>query len=168
MVSRTTATFSRAFTLPGFDEMLPAGEYDLETELAAPLDHLDPEGWKASVRVYLHPRGSHPGLSRSLTVSLADLELALIKDGLSDTDLRHAFLEGMLADPLVRLLMQADQVSAAELRRLHASPPPREARRVKTAELSSMAKALRTFADRLAIQSAENEGMPIRNRHRSS
>ncbi|MBB3712015.1 hypothetical protein FHS00_001591 [Limimaricola variabilis] len=162
MLSRTTATFSRAFILPGFYETLPAGEYDLETELAAPLDHLDPAGWKASVRVHLHPCGTHPGLSRSLTVSLADLEFALMKDGLSDTDLRHAFLEGMLADPLVRLLMQADEVSEAELRRFYACPPPREPRLAKTADRSFVPKVVRAVADRLAIQSAENEGMPIR------
>ena len=71
---KTVAVFDRPFNLPGFDETLPAGEYDIETELASPPDHKDPEAWKASVVVHLHPRLSHPGLTRSLSLSLADLD----------------------------------------------------------------------------------------------
>lgn len=136
MISKTTVTFSRAFTLPGFDETLPAGQYDLETELAAPVDHLSPNDWEATVLVHLHPRGTHPGLSRSLTVSLADLESAVAKDGLLDKDLTHVFVEDMLADSLVRLLMQADGVSDTELRRLYAKPS-REASRAGEATVLS-------------------------------
>lgn len=164
MIRWATVTFSRAFTLPGFDEMLPAGEYDIETELAAPVDHLNPDDWKASVLVHLHPRKTHPGLSRSLSVSLADLEFAVMKDGLSDRELMQAFLDDMLGDPLVRLLMQADEVSEAELRGLYARLPFPRTRRVETADRSTVAKVLRRLADRFAIQSAENEGMPMRNR----
>lgn len=164
MIRRATATFSRAFTLPGFDEMLPAGEYDIETELAAPVEHLNPDDWKASVLVHLHPRESHPGLSRSLTVSLADLKFAAMKDGLSDTDLRYAFIEEMLVDPLVRLLMQADEISETELRRFYASPPSQEVRTAEAVSRSPVSKALRAMADMFALQSAENEGMPMRYR----
>jgi hypothetical protein len=164
MISRTKTTFSRAFTLPGFDETLPAGEYDIEAELAAPVDHLNPGDWKASVLVHLHPRKSHPGLSRSLTVSLADLEFAVMKDGLSNQDLKLAFIEEMLVDPLVRLLMQADEVSESELRHFYASPPPHEALSAEAVSRSRVSKALRAMADKFAVQSAENEGMPMRYR----
>ncbi len=30
LISKTIAVFSRPFTFPGFDELLPAGEYDIE------------------------------------------------------------------------------------------------------------------------------------------
>lgn len=115
----TIAVFSRAFTLPGFDESLPAGEYDIETELSAPPDHLDPEAWKASVLVHLHSRASHPGLVRSLTVSLADLDRARAKDKLSGKALSQVYLEEQLADPMVRLVMLADGVSEAQIRHLY-------------------------------------------------
>lgn len=44
------AVFSQRFRLSGFDELLPTGEYDRETELASPPDHLRPEAWKADRR----------------------------------------------------------------------------------------------------------------------
>ena len=70
LTSKTIAVFSRPFTVPGFNEMLPAGEYEIETELVSPPDQQDPAAWKAAVLVKLHPRISHPGLARTLTVSL--------------------------------------------------------------------------------------------------
>ncbi|WP_260081787.1 hypothetical protein [Phaeobacter inhibens] len=117
--SRTVAVFSRSFTLPGFDEALPAGEYDIETELSAPPDLLNPQAWKASVLVHLHPRKSHPGLTRSLTVSLADLDSARVKDKLSGKELSAFLFEEMLADPMVRLVMQSDGVSETQIRHLY-------------------------------------------------
>lgn len=118
-IGKSIAVFSQPFRLSGFDELLPAGEYDIETELASPPDQLNPEAWKASVRVHLHPRGSHPGLARSLTVSLADLDTARAKDKLSGKELAQFFLEEMLADPMVRLVMKADGVSESQLRHLY-------------------------------------------------
>lgn len=116
---KTTTVFMRPFSLPGFDEMLPAGEYDLETELSSPQDHRNPEAWKASVLVHLHPRASYPGLARSLTVSLADLESAQAGDKLTEKELSQVFLEEMLSDPIVRLVMEADGVSVSQLRYLY-------------------------------------------------
>lgn len=55
-----TARFFRPFTLPGFDEVLPAGEYGMEAELPAPTTHPRPESCRASDLVHLHPRISHP------------------------------------------------------------------------------------------------------------
>mgnify|MGYP007120764100 CR=1 FL=1 len=117
--AKTVAVFDQPFKLPGFDETLPAGEYDIETEVASPPDHKNPENWKASVVVQLHPRLSYPGLARSLTLSLADLNHARAKDKLSGKELSEVFLDEMLADPMVQLVMQADGVSEAQLRHLY-------------------------------------------------
>lgn len=119
LTSKTVAVFSRPFTIPGFGETLPAGEYDIETELVSPPDHLHPEAWKASVMVNLHPRTSHPGLARTLTVSLADLDHARARDQLTGMALSEFFLEEMLADPMVRLVMEADGFSETQLRHLY-------------------------------------------------
>jgi hypothetical protein len=131
VISRTTVAFARPFDLPGFDEQLPAGDYDIETELSAPPDHRDPARWKASVMVALHSRSSHPGLSRNLTVSLADLDGALARDKLSGKDLATFLLDALLEDPMVRLVMEADGVSEVQLRTLYAgsggAPPSHSA-----------------------------------------
>ncbi|SDI47094.1 hypothetical protein [Salipiger marinus] len=128
-ISKTVAVFSRPFTVPGFGDTLPAGEYEIETELMSPPDSQRAEAWKASVLVRLHPLVSHPGLTRTLTVSLADLDHARAKDKLSGRALSDFFLEEMLVDPMVRLVMQADGVSEADLRHLYAgnlTTPPGE------------------------------------------
>ncbi|MGR3760663.1 hypothetical protein ACUXV3_11115 [Roseobacteraceae bacterium NS-SX3] len=159
LTSKTIAVFSRPFTVPGFDETLPAGEYDIETELCSPPGHLDPQAWKASVLIHLHPRGSYPGLARSLTVSLADLDIACAKDKLSGKELSQFFLEEMLADPMVRLVMEADGVSETQIRQLYSgwhiaepdSEPPVQGARREPQDIRR---------DRFSIQAAENEGMP--------
>jgi hypothetical protein len=122
LTSKTVAVFARPFTVPSFNETLPAGAYEIETELVSPPDQKDPAAWKASVLVKLHPRISHPGLSRTLTVSLADLDNVRAKDKLTGKPLSDFFLEEMLADPMVRLVMEADGVSEAHLRHLYSGP----------------------------------------------
>ena len=113
---KTTAIFLKPFELASFNETLPAGEYEIETVLLDPVDWIEPDGWTSSVVVHLHPRASHPGLSRTLTVPLTELERAIAKDRLSGKALKDFFLEEMLADPMIRLVMQADGVSEAEVR----------------------------------------------------
>jgi hypothetical protein len=71
--------FFAPFSLPSFEETLPAGVYDIETELSAPVGHIDPATWKAAVLVNLHPRASHPGLARTLVRSV-DRRLAVDVD----------------------------------------------------------------------------------------
>lgn len=158
LTSRTVAVFARPFMVPGFGETLPAGEYDIETELASPPGHLDPAAWKASVLVKLHPRISHPGLARALTVSLADLDHARAKDKLTGKALSDYFLEEMLADPMVRLVMEADGVSEAHLRHLYSG--------LRTPDPDLNVPAPTTTAqktrDDASIRAAENEGMPSR------
>jgi hypothetical protein len=154
LTSKTVAVFTRPFTVPGFGETLPAGEYDIETELASPPDHLHPEAWTASVLVKLHPRESHPGLARTLTVSLADLDHARARDKLTGKALSDVFLEEMLSDPLVSLVMQADGVSGAHMRHLYSG--------LRTPQSDSDVLDTMTGGQRVrassSIQAAGNEG----------
>lgn len=124
---KTTAVFLRPFELPSFDEILPAGEYEVETLIPGPQDETRDKTWRPSVLVHLHSRASHPGLSRTLTVPLAELERAVAKDKLTGKALTDFFLEEMLADPMIRLVMKADGVEEAELRSLYAGSPKRPA-----------------------------------------
>ncbi|WHQ83214.1 hypothetical protein [Tritonibacter mobilis] len=118
---QSVAVFSNPFTIPGFNETLPAGEYGIETELSSPPDHLHPELWKASVIVKLHQQESNPGLARTLKVSLADLDEARAKDKMTGKELADFFLEEMLSDPMVQMVMEADGVSERQLRRLYSN-----------------------------------------------
>ncbi|WP_206078397.1 hypothetical protein [Poseidonocella sp. HB161398] len=113
---RMTAAFLRPFELPGLDELLPPGDYEIE--LCDPATIAAGTG-AASVLVRLHARASHPGLDRTLTLPLADLEAAIAKDKQGDWTLRDRFLEEMLADPMIRLVMKADGVGEAEMRDLY-------------------------------------------------
>ncbi len=125
--TRTTATFRRPFELAGFDETLPAGDYEIEPVPSGPRDAAEPADSTSSVRVHLHPRASHPGLSRTLTVPLSDLHLAAAKDRLGGRARRDHFLEEKLADPMIRLFMRADAVTEADVRSLY---PARAQKRV--------------------------------------
>jgi hypothetical protein len=123
---KTTAVFTRPFELPGFNEILPAGEYEIEAPAPEPLDGIKPGTWPTVVLVHLHNRPSYPGLSRTLTVPLVELEQAMARDKLTGKALTDFFLEEMLADPMIRLVMKADHVEEGELRDLYAgvSKPP--------------------------------------------
>ncbi|MGC9457880.1 MAG: hypothetical protein ACP5DC_10220 [Halothiobacillaceae bacterium] len=116
---KTTAIFLQPFELASFNEIMPAGEYEIETEVLDPADGIEPESWTSSVLVHLNPPASHPGLSRTLTVPLAELERAIAKDKLTGKALTDYFLEEMLADPMICLVMQADGVSEEEIRSLY-------------------------------------------------
>lgn len=124
---KTTALFLRPFELPSFNEILPAGEYEVETLIQDAKDETEDKTWRPSVLVHLHSRASHPGLSRTLRVPLAELERAVAKDKLTGMALTDFFLDEMLADPMIRLVMKADGVDEAELRSLYAGPPKRPA-----------------------------------------
>lgn len=113
---KTTAIFAQAFELPSFNETLPAGEYEIEAERLESVDGIEPGSWTSSVLVRLHPRASHPGLTRTLTIPFAELERAVAKDKLTGKALTDFFLEEMLDDPMIRLVMKADGVAEAEVR----------------------------------------------------
>ena len=158
LTSKTIAVFSQPFTLPDFDETLPAGEYEVETELVSPPNQRDPETWKASVLVKLHSRLSHPGLDRTLTVSLADLDNARAMDKLTGRTLSDFFLEDMLADPMIRLVMAADGFSEAQVRNLYSrNEKPDTDINVPTSKTNGQ-----RARDDESIRCAENEGMPSR------
>lgn len=118
---RTTAVFLQPFELASFDEVLPAGEYEIETEMLDLVDWIEPGSWTASVLVHLQSRTSHPGLSRTLAVPLTELEEAIAKDTLRGKAPTDFFLEEMLADSMIRAVMQADGVSEEEIRVLYAN-----------------------------------------------
>ncbi len=121
--TRTTVAFRRQFELPGFDETLPPGDYEIEAPLLHPGD-LTRRGKRGStVRLTLHPRASHPGLSRTLSVPLAELEIAVARDRLGGRALTDFRVEEMLADPMIRLVMQADGVAESDIRDLYAVRP---------------------------------------------
>jgi hypothetical protein len=117
--ARTTAVFVRAFRVPGLEELLPAGEYVLETELEAPFNFPDPQSWQASVLIHLRPKTESPGLARTLTVPLADLERAQAEDRLSGAPLTEFLLDELLADPMIRLVMASDGITEDQIRRLY-------------------------------------------------
>lgn len=160
LTRRTTAVFANAFTVPGFSETLPSGEYELETELSAPPNHLDPDSWEASVVVHLHPSKGDPALKRSLTVSLADLNGALARDKLSGKELAEYFLDEMLSDPMVLLVMAADGVSEAQVRHLYSASRRRRSDVGVNCTTAKAERKVRRARERSAIQNAENEGMP--------
>lgn len=156
---KSIVVFDRPFTVAGFDETLPPGEYEIETELAAPPDHLYPEAWMASVQVKLHPKPSQPGLARTLTVSLVDLDLARAKDKLTGKPLSDVYLEAMLADPMVKLVMEADGFSETQLRHLYSGFRASES----DVEILNSVETSQRGRYNEAIQIAENEGLPPRS-----
>ena len=157
---KSTAVFSRPFVVPGFHEVLPAGEYDFDAELEAPTGFPCPESWKASVLIHLQPKARSPALAQTLTIPLEELERALATDKLSGQPLADLFLEEMLADPMVRLVMQSDGVSEADLRRSHSGSRERMLTSNPLGHNSGNARDSRRAADRMAVETAENEGLP--------
>ena len=138
-IIKTTALFLQPFELASFKETLPAGEYRIETELLEPLAQIEPGIWTSSVLIHLHPQESHPGLSRTLTVPLAELERAVAKDKLTGKALTDYVFEELLADPMTILVMQADGVSEDELRSLYSGSAPEHATDGKQEERASSA-----------------------------
>lgn len=120
--TKATVDFDRPFRLPGLDEVLPEGAYFVETELEVPPGASDPEAWRASVLIHLHRSDASPGLARTLTVPLTELELALAEDREPGPSLAERLLDEMLADPMIRLVMASDNVTEDEIRRLWGSP----------------------------------------------
>ena len=160
--SKTTAVFGEPFGFLGLDALFPAGEYDVETEIEAPPVHLDPEAWKASVLVRLHPRHSDPGLERTLTVPLYVLDHALARDKLTGRDLVDFFIEEMLADPMARLVMTADRVSDSEIRHLYARSSQKAPAADRDTRNPGAVPAQPNAQDGTALQRWANDGGPAR------
>ncbi|WP_422071576.1 hypothetical protein [Tranquillimonas rosea] len=150
--------FRRPFRIPGFEELLPAGSYEVETEVRAPEGCPDIDVWKESVLLHLHPRMSHPGLARSLTVSIAELEEARALDDKPGQSHLEAFLDEMLTDPIIQLIMEADSVSEPQLRSFYRHLCNDKHRDGTEAAARAIVSA--RLAESFAIDAAENEGMP--------
>lgn len=123
---KTTVTFLRPFQLDGFEAVLPAGVYGVESEN----DVLDgmflPDCLRPSVLIHLHVTPGSPGHAQTLTVPWAILEVALLRDrSPATTALPEPCLEEMSLDPMVRQLMRSDGVSKARVRDLVLNLPKR-------------------------------------------
>lgn len=79
-LSRSTVTFSNAFTLSGYPVELPAGDYEvlIEEEL---LQGLSFEAWRRTATyLKLRVRGSNAGHTELRSISQSDLKQALTRD----------------------------------------------------------------------------------------
>jgi hypothetical protein len=142
-------TFAHAFTLPGFDEVLPPGDYDIAPDAGALFDPRNPLACAGRAELRLHARQAHPGLARSLSVSLTALSRAGLRDRERGRDLVDVFLESMLSDPMIWLVMGADGVSEDEVRTRYARL--RSARQVTAGDVPALNRtvglALNTHAE---------------------
>ncbi|MCZ6894589.1 MAG: hypothetical protein O7H40_11155 [Gammaproteobacteria bacterium] len=78
--STRTVTFRRPFVLGGFDEMLPAGAYRVETDEELLEGISFPAYRRILTLLHLHSRPGHPGLSPTLTIDPNELDAALERD----------------------------------------------------------------------------------------
>lgn len=73
-------TFGRPFSLGGFDEVLPAGAYTVETDEEL-LDGLSFSAYRrVSTVIHLLKSSCAPGQSRFLTIDPNELDAALMRD----------------------------------------------------------------------------------------
>jgi hypothetical protein len=78
--SKKTVTFRKPFVLGGFDEVLPAGHYSVETDeellegISFPVYH------RTLTVIHLQPKTNKPGLTRVLTIDPNELDAALMRD----------------------------------------------------------------------------------------
>jgi hypothetical protein len=78
--SKKTVTFRRPFVLGGFDEVLPAGAYSVETDEEL-LEGISFPAYRRILSViHLHAKPGHPGLTQTLTIDPNELDAALKRD----------------------------------------------------------------------------------------
>ena len=78
--STKTVTFKRPFVLGGFDEVLPAGNYIVETDEELIEGISFPAHRRILTVMHLHPKASDPGLTQTLTIDPNELDAALKRD----------------------------------------------------------------------------------------
>ena len=78
--SEKTVTFRRPFVLAGLDELLPAGDYSVETEEELVEGISYAAFRRISTVLLLHAEAGLPHLARALTIDPAELEAALERD----------------------------------------------------------------------------------------
>ena len=78
--TKFTVTFLEPFTLSDFDEVLPPGPYDVETEEEL-LDGLSfPAYRRLLTLIHLPLKRGHPGVSQTLAIDPNELDAALKRD----------------------------------------------------------------------------------------
>lgn len=78
--SEKTVTFGRPFMLAGLDELLPPGDYSVETEEELVEGISYAAFRRTSTLLLLHAEAGLPHLARALTIDPAELEAALQRD----------------------------------------------------------------------------------------
>ncbi len=79
-MSEKTVTFRRPFVLGGFDEVLPAGAYGVETDEEL-LEGISFPAYRRILTVIrLHAKPGHPGVTQTLTIDPNELDAALERD----------------------------------------------------------------------------------------
>jgi hypothetical protein len=78
--SKKTVTFRRPFVLGGFDEVLPAGAYSVETDEELLEGISFPAYRRILTVIHLHAKSDNPGLTRTLTIDPNELDAALKRD----------------------------------------------------------------------------------------
>jgi hypothetical protein len=78
--SKKTVTFRKPFVLGGFDEVLPAGAYSVETDEELLEGISFPAYRRILTLIDLHAKPGHPGLTRALTIDPNELDAALKRD----------------------------------------------------------------------------------------
>jgi hypothetical protein len=138
--SEKTVTFTRPFVLSGFDQLLQAGAYRVETDEELLEGVSFPAYRRILTLLHLDVVPGQPGVTQTLTVDPKDLGAALERDGAPPQiprDLRASnslidlpqplgqTLEAMppsrsepnlsdvISDPIVRSIMLSDRLSAA-------------------------------------------------------
>jgi hypothetical protein len=77
---KKTVAFRRPFVLGGFDEVLPAGAYSVETDEEL-LEGISFPAYRRILTVmHLHAKPGHPGLTQTLTIDPNELDAALERD----------------------------------------------------------------------------------------
>lgn len=78
--SQTTLTFRSPFLLGGFEELLPAGSYEVETDEALLEGPSFPAYRRLHAVIHLPSESGDPGLTRALQVDPHALDAALARD----------------------------------------------------------------------------------------
>ena len=83
--TKKTVTFVNPFTLGDFDEVLPPGTYEVETDEEL-LEGLSFHAYRRTLTlIHLPAKSGNPGLSRTLTIDPNELDAALKRDAASGT-----------------------------------------------------------------------------------
>ena len=78
--SEKTVTFRRPFVIGAFEEVLPAGDYRVETDEELLEGISFPAYRRILTLIHLHAKPAHPGRTRTMTIDPNELDAALERD----------------------------------------------------------------------------------------